>query len=154
MKLFNYILLFKILALAGIMGGMGWAVKNYLFYQKSIPAVGTVIKIAHSSYYDTKSHVMRNFYYPLIEFTANDGKKYQFYGSSSINMTGYDVDILYQAGHPEKAHVRDLTLWLYPSVTFFIGLIFMYVTYFNLKMERQMKRDIEEDARDLEDMDE
>ena len=135
--------MFGVIAFVGIIGGIGWGIKNYIFYQKSVKAVGTVISIAHNSYYDTKAHTMRCYDYPLIEFTANNGKKYRFYGSSSINMTGYEVDVVYDADNPVKAHEKSLTLWLYPLVTFFIGLVFMYVMYSNSKIERQIKRDME-----------
>ncbi len=149
MKLQNA--MFGVIAAIGILGGMGWGIKNYIFYQKSVPVVGTVISVAHNSYYDTRSHSMRYYDYPLIQFTANDGKKYKFYGTASINMTGYDVDVLYQKDDPSKASENSLIIWLYPLVVFFVGLIFMYVTYVNVNAGRQIKREMAEDAKDLED---
>ncbi|MGB4774764.1 MAG: DUF3592 domain-containing protein [Daejeonella sp.] len=139
MRFFNYNLLFVLLAAAGIVGGIGWGVKNYLFYQNSLPATGTVIKVAHMSRYDSQTHSNKYYDYPLIEFTAKDGNQYRFFGRSSISATGYKVEVLYSADDPQKAYVKDLTLWLYPVIALFIGLVFSYSTSSNLKAEREAR---------------
>ncbi|MEU6678960.1 DUF3592 domain-containing protein [Streptomyces sp. NPDC046853] len=66
--------------------------------------------------------------YPVVQFTAADGKSRTFEDSMGSNPPAYDlmerVEVLYRADSPEDARINSFTsLWLLPLIFSGIGLL-------------------------------
>ncbi|MEV8314620.1 DUF3592 domain-containing protein [Streptomyces sp. NPDC059900] len=66
--------------------------------------------------------------YPVVQFTAADGKSRTFEGSTGSNPPAYDlmerVEVLYRADSPGDARINSFTsMWLLPLIFGGIGLL-------------------------------
>lgn len=97
-------------------------------------APGRVLDIVHRrEYVNEQDRVVQDYYYPLVEFIARDGRRHSVQmteGSSSpSHEVGDQVTVLYEPGHPLDARIQSFAsaamLWIVPGITGLLGLAFL-----------------------------
>ena len=78
-----------------------------------------------------ENDIVRDFYYPVIEFTANDGHKREVQlneGSDSPYYEKGEITVLYDPDHPLDARIQsaggNALMWVLPGITGILGLAF------------------------------
>lgn len=79
-----------------------------------------------------ENDIVRDFYYPVIEFTANDGRRRTVQlneGSDSpYYEKGDEVTVAYDPEHPLDARIKSASssalMWVLPSITGILGIAF------------------------------
>jgi len=112
------------------------AVSTYLNIQKlgmEESAPGRVVDVQmRPQVVDEQNRIVRDFYFPVIEFTASDGHKRTVplnEGSDSpYYEKGDEVTVLYDPEHPLDARIKSfggsLLMWILPSITGILGAAF------------------------------
>ena len=85
------------------------------------------------SYVNEEDRVVEEFYYPVVQFVADDGKRRSVKmseGSSSPSYeVGNDVVVLYEPDHPLDARIKSFAssagMWILPSITGILGIGFL-----------------------------
>jgi len=98
-------------------------------------APGRVVDMTKQLEYDDqyRDRVIGEAYYPVVEFTANDGKRRQVQldeGSfPAAYEVGDEVTVLYESSHPLDARIKSLAssagMWILPGITGILGLSFL-----------------------------
>jgi hypothetical protein len=89
--------------------------------------------IMERSYINEEDRVVQEFYYPVVQFIARDGKrrnvKMNEGSSSPSHEVGDDVIVLYEPDHPIEARIKSLSstigMWILPGITGLLGLGFL-----------------------------
>jgi hypothetical protein len=89
--------------------------------------------IMERSYINEEDRVVQEFYYPVVQFIARDGKrrnvKMNEGSSSPSHEVGDDVIVLYEPDHPIEARIKSLSstigMWILPGITGILGLGFL-----------------------------
>jgi hypothetical protein len=73
-------------------------------------------------------------YAPVVEFTAQDGRRYEFVGNVRSRPAEYaleqKVTVLYDPANPQGAILESfMELWFAPALFGFIGSIFAFIGY-------------------------
>jgi hypothetical protein len=79
-----------------------------------------------------ENDIVRDFYYPVVEFTANDGRRRSVQlneGSSSpYYEKGNEITVRYDPEHPLDARIKsassNMLMWVLPGITGILGLAF------------------------------
>ena len=79
-----------------------------------------------------KNDIVRDFYYPVIEFTANDGRRRSVQiseGSGSpYYEKGNEITVRYDPEHPLDARIKsassNMLMWVLPGITGILGIAF------------------------------
>ncbi|MBI5944432.1 MAG: DUF3592 domain-containing protein [Chloroflexi bacterium] len=79
-----------------------------------------------------QNNIVRDFYYPVIEFTASDGRRRTVQVSEGSDFPFYEkgneVTVLYDPEHPLDARIKSLDssmlMWVLPSITGILGIAF------------------------------
>ena len=79
------------------------------------------------------SFIVRDYYYPVVEFTSNDGRRHSAQmteGSQSpSHEVGDEVTVRYDPQHPLDARIKsagsDALMWILPGITGVLGLCFL-----------------------------
>lgn len=119
-------------------GGFAWGVRNYILYRDAIETEGRVVEVyTYHNWIGIKPYSKTSKSWPIIEFTASNGKKYRFKGHQSTGTVGYKETVLYSAANPQNATVSSFSyLWLPSVVSCFIGLVFIFTARQN-KQEQE-----------------
>lgn len=97
-------------------------------------APGRVVDIIERrEYVNEQDRVIEEYYYPVVEFTANDGRRRTVQmteGSSApSHEVGEDVTVLYNPDRPLEARIRSFgssaLMWILPGITGILGLAFL-----------------------------
>lgn len=88
--------------------------------------------IVRREYINEQDRIIRDFYYPVIEFVAIDGHKRTVQineGSDSpYYEKGDEITVLYDPDHPLDARIRsagsNALMWILPSITGILGIAF------------------------------
>jgi len=97
-------------------------------------APGQVVDmIMERSYINQQDRVVEEFYYPVVEFVAMDGKRRSVKlneGSSSPSYeVGEEVTVLYEPDHPSDARIKSFggsaLMWILPGITGILGVAFL-----------------------------
>jgi len=97
-------------------------------------APGRVVDmIMERSYINQQDRVVEEFYYPMVEFVAMDGKRRSVKlneGSSSPSYeVGEEVTVLYEPEHPLDARIKSFggsaLMWILPGITGILGVAFL-----------------------------
>lgn len=110
----------------------------------SISAISTLMKerstqgvvmenIVKREYENQQDRIYRDYYYPVVSFTADDGKRRQVQmsvGSDSQEYEkGNEVTVLYDPKHPLDARIKSFgsaaLLWVLPVITGILGASFL-----------------------------
>jgi len=89
--------------------------------------------IMERSYINQQDRVVEEYYYPVVEFVAIDGKRRSVKlneGSSSPSYeVGDEVTVLYEPEHPLDARIKSLSssagMWILPGITGILGISFL-----------------------------
>ena len=85
------------------------------------------------SYVNEDDRVVEEFYYPVVEFVASDGRRRNIQMSEGSSPPSYevgdDVVVLYEPDHPIDARINSLSstilMWILPGITGIIGIGFL-----------------------------
>ena len=88
--------------------------------------------VVRKEYINEQDRITRDFYYPVIEFTASDGKKRTVQineGSDSpYYEKGDEITVLYNPEHPLDARIQstgsNVLMWILPAITGILGIAF------------------------------
>lgn len=137
-----FILLFAVVGIASLVGGFFTFRSRQAFIASSEQGSGKVVDIELKQQLERKSasqtasrreeYIVRNFYHPVIEFTAKDGTAVRFTSDTGANPPSYQrgeiVPIRYALANPYDATVDDfLSLWLGTLVLVILGVLFTVV---------------------------
>jgi hypothetical protein len=127
-----FLLLFGVIGLVMFSVGVGWGWKRYGLLKEGVRVSGTVIEIEESVSTTTKDgrQITSISYYPVVEFSAHDGRKYKLKGStgegSSSYFVGSEVDVIYRKSRPQEAQIADFSqFWLGPLGVGLFGFVFL-----------------------------
>lgn len=100
---------------------------------KEESADGVVVDVVkHREYINEQDRVYNDYYYPVVQFAASDGKTRQVQmseGSSSQEYErGNEVTVLYDSEHPLDARIKsagsNMLMWILPGITGILGICF------------------------------
>ncbi len=107
---------------------------NILKVNREESSPGRVIEVVKErSYVNQEDRVVEEFYYPVVQFVASDGKRRSVQmseGSSSPSYeAGDEVVVLYEPEHPLDARIKSLAssagMWILPAITGILGMGFL-----------------------------
>jgi hypothetical protein len=107
---------------------------NIMKIAREESAPGTVVEVVERrSYINEEDRIIEEFYYPVVEFVAKDGKRRSVQmseGSSSpYYEAGDEVVVLYEPDHPMDARIRSAgssaLMWILPGITGILGVAFL-----------------------------
>jgi hypothetical protein len=97
-------------------------------------APGRVVDVVmRREYINEQDHITQDYYFPVVEFTAQDGRRRSVQmttGSSSPEYEkGNDVSVRYDPQHPLQARIDSVgsaaLMWILPGITGILGLVFL-----------------------------
>jgi len=94
--------------------------------------------IARRQYINEQDRVYEDYYYPVIEFTAADGKTRRLELSEGSRPASYEagdeVTALYDPQHPLDARIQSFgsaaLMWILPAITGILGIAFGVAVFF------------------------
>ena len=109
-------------------------VSNVLKLSREESAPGRVTDVRmERSYVNEEDRVVEEYYYPVVQFVASDGRRREVKmseGSSSPEYeVGDEVVVLYEPGHPLDARIKSFgsaaLMWILPGITGILGIAFL-----------------------------
>jgi hypothetical protein len=97
-------------------------------------ATGRVVEIIERrEYVNEQDRVVQDYYYPVVEYVAGDGRPHTVHmteGSSvPSHEVGEEVTVLYNPEHPLEARIKSFgsntLMWILPGITGILGLSFL-----------------------------
>jgi hypothetical protein len=84
-------------------------------------------------YVNEEDRVINEYYYPVVEFTASDGRRRSVQMSEGSwppsHEVGEEVTVLYDPEHPLDARIQsagsNVLMWILPGITGILGLGFL-----------------------------
>lgn len=122
-----------IAALMLIIAGIA-SFNNILKINREESASGRVVEIvSRREYVNEQDRIIEEYYYPVVEFVAQDGKRRSVQlkeGSSSPQYeVGDEVEVLYEPDHPLDARIKSVgssaLMWILPGITGILGIAFL-----------------------------
>lgn len=110
------------------------AFSNVLKLGREESASGRVVDvIERREYVNEQDRVIEEYYYPVVEFVASDGRRRTVQmneGSSSPQYeVGEEVTVLYEPEHPLEARIKSVgssaLMWILPGITGILGGAFL-----------------------------
>ena len=108
---------------------------NILKIGRETNAAGRVVDMTKQLEYDQNNYnrVIGETYFPVVEFTANDGKRRSVQLSEGSFPPAYEVGdqvtILYEPDHPLNARIKSFAssalMWILPGITGILGIGFL-----------------------------
>ncbi|MEP0804437.1 MAG: DUF3592 domain-containing protein [Chloroflexota bacterium] len=107
---------------------------NILKISREASAPGRVVEvIERREYVNEQDRIIETYYYPVVEFTASDGKRRSVQmseGSSSRQYeAGDEVTVLYNPNRPLDARIKSFgssaLMWVLPGITGILGVAFL-----------------------------
>jgi len=100
--------------------------------QKSAPGI-VVDMVVKREYLNEQDRIIQEYYYPVVDFTADDGHRRSVQmsvGSDSPEYEkGNEVIVLYDPQHPLDANIKSFgsaaLLWVLPAITGILGVAFL-----------------------------
>ncbi len=128
------------LLIAGISSAMNIMKMNR---EESAPGVVTDVKMERS-YVNEQDRVVQEFYYPVVEFVASDGKRRNIQMSEGSYPASYEVGdevvVLYEPDHPIEARIKSMSsaalMWILPGITGILGIGFLVAVLAVIKVFR------------------
>ena len=109
-------------------GSAVWSMMN----QRSAP--GRVVDmVVKREYVSEQDRIIQEYYYPVVDFVADDGRRRSVQMSVGSNLPGYEkgdeVTVLYDPQHPLDARIKDMGSlvmdWIVPGITGILGIAFL-----------------------------
>jgi hypothetical protein len=97
-------------------------------------AAGRVVEVVvERAYINEQDRIVRDYYYPVVEFTADDGRWRSVQMSEGSDYAYYEagdeVTVRYDPEHPLDARIKsagsDALMWILPGITGLLGLGFL-----------------------------
>lgn len=110
------------------------SVSNILKISREKSAPGRVVEvIERRQYVNEQDRVIEEYYYPVVEFLASDGRRRSVQmseGSSSPQYeAGDEVTVLYDPERPLEARIKSFgssaLMWILPGITGILGVAFL-----------------------------
>lgn len=110
------------------------SISNIRKIDREESAPGRVVDVRmERSYVNQEDRVVEEFYYPVVQYVASDGKRREVKmseGSSSPEYeVGDEVVVLYEPDHPIDARIKSLgstaLMWILPGITGILGIGFL-----------------------------
>ncbi|MCK6539721.1 MAG: DUF3592 domain-containing protein [Anaerolineales bacterium] len=110
------------------------SVNNILKTSREESAPGRVVEIIERrEYVNEQDRIVEEYYYPVVEFVASDGRHRSVQmneGSSSPQYeTGEEVVVLYDPKRPLDARIKSFgssaLMWILPAITGILGVAFL-----------------------------
>ncbi len=128
------------LLIAGISSAMNIMKMNR---EESAPGVVTDVKMERS-YVNEQDRVVQEFYYPVVQFVASDGKRRNIQMSEGSYPASYEVGdevvVLYEPDHPIDARIKSMSsaalMWILPGITGILGIGFLVAVLAVIKVFR------------------
>ncbi len=104
---------------------------------------GRVTDVRMERYYaNEEDRIVQEFYYPVVEYVASDGRRRELKmseGSSSPEYeVGDEVIVRYEPDHPIKARIQSLSssigMWILPGITGILGISFLIAVIVVMKV--------------------
>jgi len=100
--------------------------------EESAPGRVTDVKMERS-YINEEDRVIEEYYYPVVEFVASDGKRRNIQMSEGSSPPSYEVGdevtVLYKPDHPIEARIKSMSstigMWILPGITGILGIGFL-----------------------------
>lgn len=106
---------------------------NFQKLSREESAPGRVVEvIMEREYVNQQDRIVREFYFPVVQFTAEDGKRREVKISEGSDPPSYEVGdevtVMYDPEHPLDARIRSFAssafMWTLPVITGILGLAF------------------------------
>ncbi|GAB4568668.1 MAG: hypothetical protein Fur0017_12210 [Anaerolineales bacterium] len=99
--------------------------------EKSAP--GIVVEVVKQRHVDIETDNVSYYYYPVVEFKAEDGKRRTIQLNEGSNPPSHDVGdevtILYEPENPNDARIKSFgssaLMWILPGITGILGVAFL-----------------------------
>lgn len=111
------------------------SIKNIFRMNREESAPGIVVEMTKRLQYDEedRDRVVGEAYFPVVEFSAQDGKRRQVQLSEGsfppLYEIGDEVTVLYEPEHPLDARIKSggssALMWVLPAITGILGLAFL-----------------------------
>ncbi len=110
------------------------SVSNIMKLQREESAPGRVTDVKMDRrYVNEEDRVVEEYYYPVVEFVASDGKRRNIQISEGSYPAAYEVGdevvVLYEPDHPIEARIKSrsstIGMWILPGITGIIGIGFL-----------------------------
>jgi hypothetical protein len=110
------------------------SVSNIMKINREESAHGVVTDMKmERSYVNEEDRVVEEYYYPVVEFMASDGRRRNIQMSEGSSPPSYEVGdevvVLYEPDHPIEARIKSLSstigMWILPGITGIIGIGFL-----------------------------
>ena len=96
-------------------------------------APGVVVEMVTREYEDAETDNVSIYYYPVVEFKARDGKRYEVELNEGSNPASHDVGdevtILYEPENLNDARIKSFgssaLMWILPGITGIVGAAFL-----------------------------
>lgn len=108
---------------------------NIIRINREESAAGTVVDLTKRLQYDEEDHdrVIGEAYFPVVEFTARDGRRRQVQLSEGsfppMYEVGDEVTVLYEPDRPTDARIKSggstALMWILPGITGVLGIAFL-----------------------------
>jgi hypothetical protein len=126
------LVLFGLVGLGAFACGTVWGGKRLRLWRGGLKTTGTVVELFESvstSKEGGRSTESRSFY-PVVEFSAEDGSRHRLRGSTGSSTPSYEVgqsvSLLYSPSDPSSAQIADFEqFWLGPLCLTLFGLLFL-----------------------------
>ena len=100
--------------------------------EKSAPGIVTDVVISRE-YINQKDRIIQVFYYPVVNFTAEDGRRRTVQMNVGSDLPEYEkgneVTVLYDPEHPLDARIKSFesgaVMWILPVITGILGISFL-----------------------------
>ncbi len=101
-------------------------------HEESAPGRVVEVKMLRS-YVNEEDRVVQEYYYPVVQFVASDGKRREVQMSEGSFPASYEVGdeviVLYKPEHPIEARIKSISssagMWILPAITGIIGIGFL-----------------------------
>jgi hypothetical protein len=97
-------------------------------------APGRVVDmVIQREYINEQDRIVQEYYYPVVQFTARDGRRREVRMSVGSDAPEYEkgdeVTVLYDPAHPLDARIKSFgsaaMMWILPSITGILGICFL-----------------------------
>jgi hypothetical protein len=121
--------MFGSVGLIAFIAGCVMGYQRFMLYHDGVPTQGVIVENTQSRSKDSDGN-MHTSYYPVVEFTVQNGEKYRFTGSTGSDApdyrTGAKVDVRYDPRNPSSAQISDFAqFWLAPLGVGIFGFLFL-----------------------------
>jgi hypothetical protein len=119
------------------------SVSNIMKISREESAPGRVTDVTmERSYVNEQDRIVEEFYYPVVQYVASDGKRRNVKMSEGSSSPSYEVGdqviVLYEPEHPLDARIKSFGsaagMWILPVITGIIGIGFLVAVLAVLKV--------------------